>query len=238
MKIKGSVALVTGGNRGLGAAFVEELLARGASKVYVGARNPADVKLPNVIPLKLDVNNAESIAEAVKIANDVNLIVNNAGIAKINGTVALNDGYIDMARELMETNYYGVIRISQAFAPALKLKNAAGIINVCSQASWEAQPFLAAYSATKSAVWSFTNALRLDLKDSGIRVVALHVGMMDTDMTAGYDFKKSNPRDVASKTLDGFENGLNEVLADETSLMAKQSLSDPEKAAYFEPLPL
>lgn len=137
---------------------------------------------------------------------------------------------IDNAREIFETNFYGIIRASQAFVAVLSANGGGAIINVLSDVTWFSRPMLTAYAATKSAAWSFTNALRIDTRDKGIHVLALHVGFVDTDLTRGFDVKKSDPRVVAARTLDALEKDREEVLAD----ALKQSLSS-EQPYYLNP---
>jgi len=230
MKVQDSVAFVTGANRGLGLAFARELIARGAKTVYAGVRNPSGLDVPGVVPVKLDVTDPASVSAAAAACGDVTLLVNNAGIARLNSG-ALDPALIDSAREILDTNFYGVIRAAQAFAPVISANGGGAIINVLSDATWFAQPILAAYSATKSAAWSFTNALRSDLREKGTQVLALHVGYLDTDMTKGYDIKKNDPRQVAARALDGLESGSEEVLADEQTNAIKRSLSTAQ--AYY-----
>ena len=224
MRIENSVAFVTGANRGLGLAFAKELLGRGVKKLYAGVRNADGVDLPGVIPVKFDVTDAATVVAAALRCNDVTLLVNNAGIARVDAS-ALDPAVIDNAREIFETNFYGIIRASQAFAPVLSKNGGGAIINVLSYATWFARPILTAYAATKSAAWSFTNALRIDVRDKGMQVLALHVGFVDTDLTRDFDVKKSDPRVVAARTLDALEKGHEEVLADEQTEALKRSLS-------------
>jgi NAD(P)-dependent dehydrogenase (short-subunit alcohol dehydrogenase family) len=224
MRIENSVAFVTGANRGLGLAFAKELLGRGVKKLYAGVRNPDGVDLPGVIPVKFDVTDAAAVAAAALRCNDVTLLVNNAGIARVDAS-ALDPAVIDNAREIFETNFYGIIRASQAFAPVLSANGGGAIINVLSYATWFARPILTAYAATKSAAWSCTNALRFDVRDKGIQVLALHVSFLDTDAARGLDVTKGDPRVVAARTLDGLEQGHEEVLADEQTEALKRSLS-------------
>jgi NAD(P)-dependent dehydrogenase (short-subunit alcohol dehydrogenase family) len=234
MKIENSVALVTGANRGLGRAIALELLARGAKKVYAGVRN-LDAELPaGLTPIKLDVTRAEDVAAAAAAAGDVSILVNNAGIARLMGF--LEAGTIDTTRELFETNFYGPVRMSQAFAPVLKRNGGGAIVNVLSVASWITPPAIAAYSASKSAAWGFTNALRIHLREQGTRALGLHVGYMDTDMTAGLDLNKMNPAQVAAQTVDGIESGAEEVLADEVTRAVKRALSDDAGVYLTEPV--
>jgi NAD(P)-dependent dehydrogenase (short-subunit alcohol dehydrogenase family) len=233
MEIQGSVAFVTGANRGLGLAFVKELLRRGAKKVYAGVRNPAAIALPGVVAVKLDVTDPASVSAAAARCGDVTLLVNNAGIGRVNAG-ALDPGVIESAREIFETNFYGMVRASQAFAPVLSANGGGAIINVLSDATWFARPMLTAYSASKSAAWSFTNALRSDLREKGTQVLALHVGFLDTDMTRGLDVKKNDPQQVAARSLDALESGGEEVLADAETNAVKQSLSSG-RAYYLDP---
>jgi NAD(P)-dependent dehydrogenase (short-subunit alcohol dehydrogenase family) len=214
-------------------AFARELLGRDAKKVYAGIRNPDAIDLPGVLPVRLDVTDPASVSAAAVRCGDVTLLVNNAGIGRVNAG-ALDPALIDSAREIFETNFYGMVRASQAFAPVLSANGGGGIINVLSDATWFARPMLTAYSATKSAAWSFTNALRIDLREKGTQVLALHVGFLDTDMAKGLDVKKSDLQRVATRTLDALENGSEEVLADEHTEALKRSLST-EQAYYLNP---
>jgi NAD(P)-dependent dehydrogenase (short-subunit alcohol dehydrogenase family) len=233
MRIEDSVAFVSGANRGLGLAFAKELLGRGVKKLYAGARNPDGVGLPGVIPVKFDVTDPAAVSAAALRCGDVTLLVNNAGVVRVDAG-ALNPAVIDNAREIFETNFYGIIRASQAFAPVLLGNGGGAIINVLSAVTWFAPPVLTAYSATKSAAWSFTNALRIDVRDRGIQVLALHVGFVDTDMSKDFDVEKIDPRVVVARTLDALEQGHEEVLADEETEALKRSLST-EQPFYLNP---
>ncbi|HKM72107.1 MAG TPA: SDR family oxidoreductase [Stellaceae bacterium] len=233
MSVENSVAFVTGANRGLGLAFAKELLGRGVKKLYAGIRNPDGVDLPGVIPVKFDVTDPAAVAAAALRCGDVTLLINNAGIGRVDAS-ALDPVVIDNAREIFETNFYGIIRASQAFTPVLSANGGGAIVNVLSDVTWFAPPMLTAYAATKSAAWSFTNALRIDVRDKGIQVLALHVGFLDTDLTRGLDVKKSDPRVVAARTLDALETGREEVLAGEQTEALKRSLST-EQPYYLNP---
>jgi NAD(P)-dependent dehydrogenase (short-subunit alcohol dehydrogenase family) len=233
MKVKDSVAFISGGNRGFGMSFAEELLARGAKKVYVGARDLASVTASGVVPVQLDVTVPESVEAAAQAAPDVTLLVNNAGTGGLHEN-SLDPNLIRDTRGILETNFYGVIRLSQAFAPIITANGGGGVINVLSDQSWFARPFLAAYAASKSAAWSYTNALRIDLKDRGTQVLGLHVGFMDTEFVAGLEVKKSDPRHIAALALEGLEAGHEEVLADEQARLVKSSLS-AAKTYYMAP---
>jgi len=211
--ISSSTALVTGANRGLGRHFASELLKRGA-RVYAGARDPASIDVDGAIPIAMDITDPDSVAAAAEAAGDVTLLVNNAGVS---ADTDLLTGDVDAARREMDTNYFGTLSVMRAFAPVIKRNGGGAILNVLSVLSWVSQPALGGYCASKSAAWSMTNALRVELADRGIRVTALHVGLMDTDMAAGLNAPKANPADVAVLALDGVAAGVYEVLADDLS---------------------
>jgi NAD(P)-dependent dehydrogenase (short-subunit alcohol dehydrogenase family) len=231
MKIKNAIAFVTGANRGLGLAFARELLKRGATKVYAGMRNPAGFSEPGIVAIQLDVTDAASVAAAAALTADTTLLINNAGIAHPTGST-LDPAGIDAGRAMFETNYVGLIRVSQAFAPHLSRNGGGAVLNVLSYASWTSGALLASYAATKSAAWSYTNAFRGEVRANGTQVVGLHVGFIDTDMTQGFDVEKSSPQQVVIIALDGVEAGLEEVLADDATRELKQSLSSP-RALYL-----
>ena len=230
MDIAGSVALVTGANRGLGAAFCRVLLEQGASKVYAGARDPATIQIAGVIPVRLDITSPADVAAASAHCSDITLLVNNAGI--LTGTSVLADDGLEGARREFETNVFGTLSMSRAFAPVLGDNGGGAIINVLSVLSWLSIPAGALYCASKSAAWSLTNALRLELLDQHTQVVALHVGYMDTDMAAGVDAPKASPDDVAGQALAAVEAGAFEVLADDTSRYVRGALSADLTALY------
>jgi len=225
--IKNAVALVTGGNRGLGKALVEELYARGADKVYATAREPRSVTVPGAVPLALDVTDPASVAAAAEQAQDVTILVNNAGIL-VNANFL--DSPLDDIRREFETNFYGPLLVTRAFAPLIERNGGGHILNVASVLSWLG--LAGSYSASKAALWSQTNSLRLELRPRGIAVTGLHVGYIDTDMATGVDAPKSRPRDVAALALDGLEAGAHEVLADDVSRNVKAGLSADLVALY------
>ena len=232
MKIQNSVALVTGANRGLGLAFTQALLAAGARKVYAAARDPASVKQAGVVPVRLDVTNAGEIAAAAGELGDVTLVINNAGI--IRGSGFLGETGVDAVRAELETNFFGPVHVSRAFAPILARNGGGAIVNVLSALSWVAFPSSSTYSASKAAAWSFSNGLRNELRGQGTQVLALHVGYMDTDMVRDVAAPKSKPDDVARQVLEALEAGKSEILADEVSRRIKQNLS-AEPGVYLVP---
>jgi len=225
MNIENAVVLVTGANRGIGLAFARELLERGARKVYAAARDPATVILPGVQALRLDVTRPEEIAAAAQQAADVNLVINNAGIAQPGGFLAPDSEAV--ARRIFETNFFGVLNVSKAFAPVLKANGGGALLNVLSVASWVNGGELAAYSASKSAAWSLTNALRHELVAQKTQVLGLHMAYVDTDLTRGFEVPKSSAEEIVQRALDGLAAGADEVLADVLTQQIQQGLSAP-----------
>ncbi|HEY0536842.1 MAG TPA: SDR family oxidoreductase [Actinoallomurus sp.] len=230
MEIKNSVAFVTGANRGLGRHFAAQLLDRGAAKVYAAARNPATVDLPGVAPVRLDVTDPASVAEAAAAAPDVTLLINNAGIST---HTRLSDGDLANIRREMETHYFGTLEVSRALAPKLAANGGGAILNILSILSWIHLPDYGAYSAAKAAELALTNVLRQELAPSGIDVTALHVGYMDTDMADYVDpADKTDPAEVAAEALDGIQAGSFEVIADARSRDVKAALSGGLELLY------
>ena len=229
MDIAGSVALVTGSNRGIGRRFVVQLLERGASKVYATARRPDLVDIPGVEVLQLDITDQASVAAAAEIATDVTLLVNNAGIAT-QGSMLTDD--LANARREMDTHYWGNLAMVRAFAPVIEANGGGTIVNVLSALSWFAHPGSGGYAAAKAAEWNMTNAVRLELASKGITVQGLHLGAADTDIMAGYDGPMVDPADVARASLDGVAAGASEVVVDDWSAMVKASLAHDPDAFY------
>jgi NAD(P)-dependent dehydrogenase (short-subunit alcohol dehydrogenase family) len=215
--------LVTGANRGMGREYVAQLLDRGVTKVYAAARDPRtiDVTDPRVVPLKLDVTDATSVAEAAKVASDVSILINNAGIAR--GASVLDRDTAKL-REEMETNLFGPLAMASAFADRIAERSGA-IVNVASVLAW--MPVGASYGVTKAAIWSATDSLRIELAPRGVQVVGVYVGLVDTDMGSFSDSPKSDPADVVRQVLDGIESGANEVLADEMTREVRAHLGKP-----------
>jgi NAD(P)-dependent dehydrogenase (short-subunit alcohol dehydrogenase family) len=230
MKIQNAVALVTGANRGIGLAFTRELLARGARKVYATARDPSSITLSGVQAIRLDVTKPDDVADAVLRADDVTLVINNAGVGHVGGFLAPDSEAV--ARRQLETNYFGMLRVSKAFAPALARHGGGALLNVLSIVSWMNGGQLAAYAASKSAAWSLTNALRHELAAQKTQVVALHMAFVDTDLVRAIDAPKTSAKVIVQRALDGLEAGLDEVVADERTRLVKQGLS-AEVASYL-----
>ncbi|MFC8800387.1 SDR family oxidoreductase [Promicromonospora sp. NPDC057138] len=235
MDIAGSTALVTGANRGIGRRFVDELLARGAKTVYAAARRPelVDASDPRIRPLHLDLLDERSIADAAEAAQDVALLVNNAGIAT--GAQLLTDD-LDKVRQDLETHLFGTLRVIRAFTPHLTANGTGAIVNVLSVLSWVATPQgSGSYSVAKAAEWNMTNGVRVELAAQDILVQGVHLGAADTDMMAGRDAPKIDPVDVARASLDGVQAGAIEVLVDDSSRFVKAALSADPAQLYGVP---
>ncbi|MGW7421541.1 SDR family oxidoreductase [Streptomyces sp. NPDC054813] len=230
MRIEGAVALVTGGNRGLGERFVAALLRRGAAKVYAAARDPDTVHTPEAVPIELDVTDPRAVRAAAEQAPDVTLLVNNAGIAIYSHVL---DGDLADVRRQLETNVLGPLQMCRAFAPVLARGGGGAILNVLSRGSCVSNPESAGYYASKAAEWSITNALRLALHRQGTLVTALHVGAVDTELAARTQGQpKSDPAEVVDLALDGVAAGAYEVLADDATRRIKALLSSDPAAIY------
>jgi NAD(P)-dependent dehydrogenase (short-subunit alcohol dehydrogenase family) len=227
--LAGAVVLVTGGQCGIGKALVEDLLDRGVAKVYATARDPKPSSDPRVVPLPLEITDQTSIDALAVAAPDVTVLINNAGGSS-------PDNYLNTPAEeiraVFDANFFGPLEVTRAFVPIIEHNGGGHILNAHSALSWVARH--GAYSATKAAFWLQTNAIRLELLNRGIGVTGLHMGYVDTDMTAAVTAPKVRPEDVAKQALDGIETGAYEVLADDTARGAKAALSGDLTALYPE----
>jgi NAD(P)-dependent dehydrogenase (short-subunit alcohol dehydrogenase family) len=230
--IAGTHALVTGANRGLGKAFVAELLDRGVAVVYAAARNPdtVDINDERVVPIRLDVTKPDDVSAAASRCADVSVLINNAGAMLRTPLLAAPD--LSAARSEMETNYFGTLAMCRAFAPVLAHNGGGAVVNVLSVVSWLASPFNGSYAASKSAEWALTNAIRVELRAAGTLVVAVHAGWIDTDMAANVPETKISTGGVAGQTLDALERGDEEVLTDDKTREVKASLPTDLTSLY------
>ena len=224
MRIRDAVAFVTGANRGLGLVFAQELLAAGARKVYAAARQPERITLAGVERMRLDVTQPDTITAAARACPDVNLLINNAGISLWTGFLAPDA--VEAARVEMETNYFGPLLLSRAFAPVLAQHGGGAIVNLLSILSWVAVPMAGTSSASKAAAWALTNGLRTGLREQGTHVLGVHAGPVDTDMASNLTLPKVKPVDVVRQVLSALEAGRDEVLADDMTRQVKAGLSD------------
>jgi NAD(P)-dependent dehydrogenase (short-subunit alcohol dehydrogenase family) len=229
MKIEGATALVTGANRGIGQAFAEELLARGAAKVYAGVRDPAAIADPRLVAVQLDVTDEARVQVLAAELTDIDLVVNNAGTGHFNFPL---DAGLENARDEIEVNYLGIVSMTKAFAPVLAENGGGAFVNMLSVLSWFAAPVLSTYSASKAAAWLYSNAARVQLKVQGTEVVGVHVGYVDTDLIAAVEAEKLDPRVVPAAAFDGLEAGEPEVAVDEMSREIKAGLSDDQRLIY------
>ena len=229
MNIQDSTALVTGANRGIGKAFADALLQRGATKVYAAVRDVATVTDPRLVAVQLDVTDPDRVAAVARELDDVELVVNNAGVLHVGVPLSAS---LDAARQELETHYLSLVSMTQAFAPVLERNGGGAFVNVLSVYSWVAMPVLSTYSASKAAAWGFTNAARVELRRHGIHVVGVHAGAVDTDMAAAFEIEKILPATVAASALDALEADQPEALADDYSHEVKAGLNDDQRALY------
>jgi NAD(P)-dependent dehydrogenase (short-subunit alcohol dehydrogenase family) len=214
-RIEGTVALVTGANRGIGRALTEALLTRGAKRVYATARNPEslrDLRDDRLVSLRLDVTNADQIRAAADAASDIDLVFNNAGVALARG---LDDAIVlSQARREMEVNYFGPLQLLLRLAPSLARNGGGAVVNVGSAAGLTNVPFLPTYSASKAALHSLTQAARMLLGPQGTAVFGVYAGPVDTDMVRELAMPKTSAREVALAILDGIEAGQEDIFPD------------------------
>lgn len=230
MQIKGAVALVTGANRGLGQAYARALVQRGAHIVYAGARHPEDVSDPDVTPLRLDITSPEQVADAVRGCGELTLLINNAAEARVSPLIGT--GSLEDARAQMETNYFGTLAMCQAFAPVLARNGGGALVNMCSIISFFNRPSIGSCCASKAALWSITNGIRIELRPQGTLVLGVHAGFIDTRLAVGFDGPKHAPADIAAQVLDAIEAGQEELLADEQTRNMKAALPRDQELIY------
>jgi NAD(P)-dependent dehydrogenase (short-subunit alcohol dehydrogenase family) len=230
MQLEGSVALVTGANRGLDKAFAQALVDAGAAKVYAAARNPDTITAPGVIPVRLDVTDPAQVAAAAELASDATIVVNNAGVGTV--TPLLHEDSIAAAREMLEVNYLGTLSVSNAFAPVLAANGGGALVNMLSVLSFVSMPLHGPYNASKAAAWSATNALRVQLRSQGTLVVGVHAGYLETDMAANAPGPKTAPQDIAAQLVAALRADQEEVLGDQLSRDVKGALSRDLELLY------
>lgn len=218
--LDGRTVLVTGANGGLGEQFVIQALERGAARVYAAARNPRRWDDARIHPLALDITDRVAVADAVTTAADVDLLINNAGIAPANDSIS---GPEDELRRIFDTNFFGTLRLANAFAPVLASHGGGTILNILSAAAW--LPLSTGYAVSKAAMWSATNSLRFQLQGQKTQVVGLLVGMVDTPMSSRWDVPKVSAASVVAQAYDGIAEGSLEILADEAARNLKSMLN-------------
>jgi NAD(P)-dependent dehydrogenase (short-subunit alcohol dehydrogenase family) len=215
-RIANSTVLVTGANRGIGRALVEEALARGAKRVYAGTRQPIAHPDRRVTPLSFDITDAAQIRAAAGTVESLDILINNAGLARYDD---LSDP--SAIEQHLAVNLFGTHAVTQAFLPLLTRSRGA-IVNVLSTAALASIPIIPAYSISKAAAFSLSQSLRALLAGQGIRVHAIMTGPTDTDMSRGLDVPKASPESVARAILDGVESGEEEIFPDPMSASLAQ----------------
>lgn len=218
--INGSTALVTGSNRGIGRAITVALLEGGAQKVYAAARRPesvADLAAKygdRVVPIELDITNRDQVQQAAEAASDVDLLINNAGVAELGGRSFEDEEWLTAGRREFEVNALGTLDVTQRFAPVLARNGGGAVANVVSIAGITHFPLFLSYSLSKAAAHSLTQATRVFLAAQGTSVFGIYPGPVDTDMAAGLDGDKVTPEHAASRILAGIEAGTEEIYPD------------------------
>ena len=217
MNFEGLTVLVTGSNRGIGKGLVEGLLKRGAARIYATARDIAslpDLGDPRVIALALDVTDQTQVDAAAAVAGDIDLLINNAGVIAYSTTL---DGSMEEFRHVMEVNHWGTLRMMRAFVPILEGKSGAALVNVASITSLQGAPFHSGYSASKAAVYSITQSVRIELAKRGVAVHAVMPGPIDTEMAKGLPFESTDLGATIEEILDQLGDDVLEVLPDDFS---------------------
>ena len=225
--IKGSIVLITGATGAIAKALIAELKSRGASKIYAAARDISGLTASDgLVPLKMDVTSDGEVAAATRVAGDVTLLINNAGVNHNTAFLVAPD--VAIAREEVEINYLAPLRVTKAFAPAL-IKNKGAVLNILTILARVNLPFMGSYCASKAAGLSLTQGLRGELTPKGVRVAAALPGAIDTRMTAMLTIPKMTTADAAREIFDGFEAGEEEIYVGEMARGLAQGLAHDPK---------
>jgi NAD(P)-dependent dehydrogenase (short-subunit alcohol dehydrogenase family) len=218
MRMRGIVAFVTGANRGIGAALVQELLDREAAKIYATARQQADLakiaaKDARIVPLQLDITDGAQLATVAGQAGDVQILFNNAGVLDFGSVL---DAPPEAFNRNFDVNFFGMLNATRAFAPTL-IDRHGGVVNILTLVALASMPGLGVYNASKAAAWSLTQSLRADFAKRDVRVFSVFPGAVDTDMLKGVEMPKTSTREVASAILDGVEAEEEDIFPDPMS---------------------
>ena len=212
MNIENKAILITGANRGIGRALVDEALRRGVKKVYAGTRSPLEAADKRVTPVSLDVTDARQVQQAVEQVDSLDVLINNAGIAIYDDLTNF-----EVIEKHLAVNFLGLLRVTHAFLPALRRSHGA-IVNNLSMVGLAALPIIPAYSLSKAAAFNMTQSLRALWASQGIRVHAVVLGPVDTDMNRGFEIPKASRESVAAGIFDGLEKDQDEIFPDPASL--------------------
>lgn len=234
MHVQDSVAFVTGANRGIGKAYVEALIEAGARRIYATARsietlNDVVAIAPDrIFPIALDVTHPEQVSAAAQKAQDITLLINNAGVIGAGGLFIANS--VETAQWEMNTNYFGTLSVIRAFAPILQRNGGGAIVNLLSVVSVANAPVFSSYSASKAALHSLTQGIRAELAQQGTRVIGVFPGPVDTAMAEAVPGDKAAPSEVAQATLQAIAQGIEDVYPDPVSQTVFSAIADPLKA--------
>jgi NAD(P)-dependent dehydrogenase (short-subunit alcohol dehydrogenase family) len=233
VKIQDTTALVTGANRGIGKELVASLLGRGAKRVYAAARElvqlegVVELDRARVVPIRMDIAKAQEVKAAAEKAHDVELLINNAGVAAFGSVL---EGSLELITRDMGTNYFGTLNVLRAFVPVMERTGGGSIVNLLSVVALASMPALGGYSASKAALYSLTQALRAELAKKRIRVHAVFPGPVDTDMIRSIEMPKTSPSDVAVSLLDAVEADAEDIFPDPMSKQVQAAWVKEPKA--------
>nr|BFD32826.1 SDR family oxidoreductase [Pigmentibacter ruber] len=234
MKLKGKSLLITGTNRGIGRALVEQALENGAKKVYATARNIENLShfnAKNVEKVELDINSIESIERLALKIKDVEILINNAGVLTFGSPLKAK---IEDIEKDFQTNFFGTLNMIRAFAPSITQKPEGAIANVLSIVSLASMEGIAGYSASKAALWSLTQSLRAELNSTGTKVFAIFPGPIDTDMSKEFSLEKTSTHEAAKNIFAGIENDIEDIFPDNMSKTNGQIwLKNPKELEYL-----
>lgn len=234
MDLKSKVVLISGSNRGIGAALVRKFLEEGVEKIYAGARNIAslpDFNDARVVPVKLDITNQEDVKAAADLIGPIDLLVNNAGVMTYHNVISST---IEELAQDMDINYFGTLRVTQAFTPHLDKKGGGAIVNLNSIVSYAPPPAITAYSASKAAAFSATQALRSLLKAKNIKVIGVYPGPIDTDLAKDLPLDKAPLADTVENIVKGILADQEEIYPDPiSSQLSELWMSNPKGLEHF-----
>ena len=217
MNFENKTILVTGANRGIGRQIVTALLDKGVTKIYAGSRNPEslpDFNDSRVIPLKLDITVTDQVSQAAKLADDVDILINNAGVAAFTN---LLKGPDELLRRDMETNYFGTLDMVRQFVPVLEARSNTAIVNIVTVAAFVNFPVIGGYSASKSALFSLSQGIRIELSSKGISVHTVNPGPIDTELASEFPMEKASTESTVDNMLTALENDEADIFPDVVS---------------------